>query len=72
MYDYSIVFLSPHYKDGWFDGAVNLTLSQYLAKVIDDDQQNWDEQIDTVLMSYLAPRQASTKHPPYCMLYHNI
>ena len=30
----------------------NQTLFRCLAKVIDDDQQNWDEKIDTVLMGY--------------------
>ena len=35
-----------------------------LAKIIGDDQ-NWDEQIDTVLMGYRASTQASTRHSPY-------
>ena len=37
--------------------------------MIDDDQQNWDEKIDTVLMGYRASRQSSTKHSPYYMLF---
>ena len=37
--------------------------------MIDDDQQNWDEKIDTVLMGYQASRQSSTKHSPYYMLF---
>ncbi len=44
-------------------------LARCLTKVIDDDQSNWDEKIDTVLMGYLASKQASTKHSPYYMLY---
>ena len=47
----------------------NQTLSRCLAKVINDEQTNWDEKIDTVLMGYRASRQASTKHSPYFMLY---
>ncbi len=35
----------------------------------DDDQTNWDEKIDTVLMGYRASRQASTKHSSYFMLF---
>ena len=40
----------------------NQTLSRCLAKVINNEQTNWDEKIDTVLMGYRASRQASTKH----------
>ena len=40
-----------------------------MAKVIDDDRQNWDDRIDTVLMGYRASRQSSTKHSPYYMLF---
>ncbi len=47
----------------------NQTLSRGLAKVIDDDQCNWEEKIDTVLMGYHASRQASTKHSLYFMLH---
>lgn len=47
----------------------NQTLSRCLAKVIDDDQLNWDLKIDTILMGYRASRQASTKQSPYYMLY---
>jgi len=28
----------------------NQTLSRCLAKVVDEDQQNWDEKLDTILM----------------------
>ena len=35
----------------------------------DEDQGNWDEKIDMVLMGYRASRQASTKHSPYYMLF---
>ena len=34
----------------------NQTLSQCLAKVCDEDQTNWDEKLDTVLMGYGASR----------------
>ena len=47
----------------------NQMLSQCLAKVCNEDQTNWDEKLDTVLMGYRASRQASTKHSPYYMLF---
>ena len=37
--------------------------------MVDDDQQNWDEKLDTILMGYRASRQSSTKHSPYYMLF---
>jgi len=48
---------------------LNQTLSQCLAKVCNDNQTNWDEKLDTVLMGYRASCQASTKHSPYYMLF---
>ena len=47
----------------------NQTLSRCLAKVINDDQTDWDEKLDTVLMGYRASRQASTKHSPYYLFF---
>ena len=47
----------------------NQTLSQCLAKVLGDNQEDWDEKLSTVLMGYRASRQASTKQSPYFMLF---
>ena len=47
----------------------NQTISRCLAKLVDESQTNWDEKIYTVLMGYRA-RQASTKHSPYFLLFH--
>ena len=47
----------------------NQTLVRSLGKVVNDDQDNWDDQIDMVLMGYRASRQASTKYSPYFMLF---
>ena len=52
------------FKTNGLKDRFNQTLSRCLAKVIDDDQCNWDEKIDTVLMGYCASRQASTKYSP--------
>ena len=38
--------------------------------MVNDSQLDWDEKIDTVLMGYRASRQASTKHSPYFLLFH--
>ncbi|KAL5479399.1 hypothetical protein EMCRGX_G022919 [Ephydatia muelleri] len=42
----------------------NQTLSLCLAKMVDEDQKNWDVKIETVLMGYRASCQASTKYSP--------
>ncbi len=47
----------------------NQTLTRSLAKITNDNQDDWDLKIDTVLMSYRASRQASTKQSPYFMLF---
>ena len=47
----------------------NQTLSRCLAKIINEDQTDWDEKLDTVLMGYRASKQASTKHSPYYMFF---
>ena len=38
--------------------------------MVNESQSDWDEKIDTVLMGYRASRQASTKHSPYFLLFH--
>ena len=43
--------INPFSPDKQLDGTFQ-SLSWYLAKVIDKDQQNWDEKIDTILMGY--------------------
>ena len=47
----------------------NQTLSRCLSKMVSEDQTDWDEKLDTVLMGYRASRQASTKHSPYYMFF---
>ena len=57
------------YLDQWLTERFNQTLTRCLAKVIDEDQHNWNEKIDTVLMGYWASKQVSTKHSLYYMVY---
>ncbi len=38
-------------------------------KVVNEDHSDWDEKIDTVLMTYRASKQSFTKHSPYYMLH---
>ena len=55
---YSLVYI-------WTNGLIerfNTTLSRCLAKIIDKDQLNLDEKLDTVLKGYRDSKQASTKH----------
>lgn len=47
----------------------NQTLSRSLAKITDEEHDDWDLKLDTVLMGYRASRQASTKFSPYYMLF---
>ena len=44
-------------------------LSRCLAKAVNENQDDWDEKLDVILMGYRASRQSSTKHSPYFMLF---
>jgi len=47
----------------------NQTLSRCVAKLCNEEQNDWDEHIPVILMGYRASKQASTKESPYYMLF---
>ena len=40
-----------------------------MAKLCNEEQNDWDENIDCVVMGYRASFESSTKHSPYNMLF---
>ena len=48
----------------------NQTLSCSLIKIIDEDQKNWDDKLDSVLFGYRVAKQRTTGYSPFFMLYH--
>ena len=50
----------------------NQTLSRCSSKMADQDKKNWDLKIETVLMSYMASRQASKKYSQHILLFQKV
>ena len=47
----------------------NQTLQRSLVKMVNKNQDNWDEYIDGVLFAYRTCRQKSTKITPFEIMY---
>lgn len=61
LYMYTSWFILLCALDTWVSEHFNQTLSQYLVKVCDDDQRNWDEKTNVVLIGYGASRPSFYK-----------
>ncbi len=48
----------------------NQTLCRSLAKLANENQDNWDESLDTVLLAYRVSKCKSTGYTPFYMMYH--
>ena len=46
------------------------TLSRSLSKLVNKDQTNWDEKLETVLSAYRVSKQKSTGYSPFYMMFH--
>ena len=49
---------------------MNQTLSCSLSKLVNEDQTNWDEKLETVLSAYRVSKQKSTGYSPFYMMFH--
>ena len=47
----------------------NQTLQRSLVKLVNKNQDDWDEYIDGVLFAYRTSRQKSTKFTPFEIMY---
>ena len=47
----------------------NQTLQQSLVKLVNQEQDNWDELLDGVLFAYRTSVQMSTKMSPFELMY---
>ena len=47
----------------------NQTLQRYLVKLVNKEQDNWDEYIDGVLFAYRTSRHHSTNVTPFELMY---
>jgi len=49
---------------------LNQTLSRSLIKIINEDQDDWDKKLDSILFAYRAAKHRTTGYSPFFMLYH--
>lgn len=49
---------------------LNQTLSRSLTKLVNKEQTNWDEKLETVLSAYRVSKQKSTGYSPFFMMFH--
>lgn len=49
---------------------LNQTLSRSLSKLINDDHDDWDQMLETVLFAYRVSKQKSTGFSPFFMMFH--
>ncbi len=58
-----------HPQSNGLDERLNQTLKASLQKVVNDQQDDWDQLVDNVLFAYRTSRQGSTKFTPFYLMY---
>ena len=64
-----IISTAYHPQTNGLDERFNQTLQRGLLKMINDNQNEWDKFLDSVLFAYRTSKQASTKFSPFFLLY---
>ena len=58
-----------HPQSNGLDEQSNQTISRALLKYINEDQDDWDEQLECILFSYRTSVHSSTKFSPFYLMY---
>lgn len=48
----------------------NQTLSRSLSKLVNEEQNDWDVHLETILFAYRVSTQKSTGYSPFYMMFH--
>ena len=64
-----IISTAYHPQTNGLDERFNQTLQRGLLKMVNDNQNEWDKFLDSVLFAYRTSKQASTKFSPFFLLY---
>ena len=64
-----IISTAYHPQTNGLDERFNQTLQRGLLKMVNDNQNEWDKFLDSVLFVYRMSKQASTKFSPFFLLY---
>ena len=58
-----------HPQSNGLDERINQTISRTLRKYINDEQDDWDQYLDSILFSYRTSKHASTHYSPFFLMY---
>ena len=58
-----------HLQTNGLDERMNQTVTKSLLEYINADQDDWDEHLESVLISYCTSVHATTKHTPFFLMY---
>ena len=64
-----IISTAYHPQTNGLDERFNQTLQRSLLKMVDENQNQWNKSLDSVLFAYRSSRQASTKYSPFYLMY---
>ena len=64
-----IISTAYHPQTNGLDERFNQTLQRSLLKMVDDNENEWDNYLDSVLFAYRTSKQASTTFSPFFLLY---
>lgn len=58
-----------HPQTNGLDEKANQTISRTIIKYVNDQQDNWDEYLESILLAYRTSKHASTKYSPFYLMY---
>ena len=64
-----IISTAYHPQTNGLDERFNQTLQRALLKMVDNNTNEWEKYIDSVLFSYRTSKQDSTKYSPFFIMY---
>ena len=64
-----IISAAYHPQTNGLDERFNQTLQRALLKMVNENENQWDKFLDSVLFAYRTSRQASTKYSPFFLMF---
>ena len=58
------------FKTNGLTERLNQTLSRALSKLVNEEHNDWDQKLDTILFAYRVSKQKSTGYSPFYMMFH--
>ena len=64
-----IISTAYHPQTNGLDERFNQTLQRALLKMVQENENQWDKYLDSVLFAYRTSKQASTQFSPFYLMY---